>query len=337
MAENSASGSLTNVEKMAILVSRLDREDAVNVLKSVSSDAMAAIVTHLRDLPAVSAEQQEEVVQEFSKYIENLNAAHGGDEVAQNLLEEVVGKEKAYEYLGQSVPFTFLREREDSYIGQLLNEEQASVAAVVLACLPADKTARVLEYLDEDKRSAVVKSLVEQRQAEPGVIQRLEQVIQKKVGGGSTGSSGGKNQNNLGGPSFLAEVCQNLGQQSEEDVLSNVEEQSEEAAQQVRDLLFTFADIVRLDDGDVQQVLREISADELALALKQAPADVEEKITGNLSKSAKANLEEERELMGKVKLSEVHNAQQKVVSVVRDLESQEKISIEKEGEEDVYV
>jgi len=327
---------LSKITKMAVLLQSLEHNEAANILKSVSPDTMIALVTELRRLPVISREQQQQIIREFSDYIYNINLAQGGDEAAQRLLEEVVGKDKADEFLGRSAPFAFLRDKEDSHIAQLLNEEQASVAAVVLASLPSGKSAAIIEELDEEKRSQVVQSLIEKRQTEPGVIQRLEQVIQRKIGGGDGGFSS-KTQGEMGGPSFLAQLCQNLGQETEEAILSSVEQKSQEAAQEVRDLLFTFEDITRLDDSDMQQVLREISADELALALKQASSEVEEKITSNMSKSAKQNLEEERELMGKVKLSEVTDAQEKVVSVIRELESQEKISIEKEGEEDVYV
>ena len=336
MAEQETTGGLSKITKMAVLLESLDHKEAVNILKSLSSDAMISLISALRNLPAVTAEQQNEIIREFSIYIENINLARGGDEVAQRLLEEVVGKEKADEFLGKTVPFAFLRGMEDAHIGQLLNEEQPAITAIILASLPAEKAANIINNLDPVKRSAVVKALVDKRQAEPGVLQRLEHVIQKKIGGKGV-SNIRKEKETMGGPTFLAEVCQNLGQETEEEILSTVEEKSEKIAQQVRDLLFTFADIARLKNSDLQHVLREVSADEIALALKQSPEEVEKKIVGNMSKSAKENLDEERELMGKVKLSEVHAAQEKIVSVVRELKSQEKITIEKESDDDVYV
>lgn len=337
MPEQQKSGQFSKLTKIAIILQSLEEEDAVKIMQSLSPETIAALGKELKKLPPVSVEEQSRILEEFTDVIPSSGAVQGGDEVAQKLLEGAFGKDKASELLENDTPFAFLQEKDDNYIGQLLNEESPSVAAIVLAYLSPEKAGRVIEHLEDEKQSEVISYLIQKRRTEPGALQRIEKVIVKKIGSSSNKQISAE-QSDIGGTSFIAEICQNAGNETEEKILSKIEEKSKESAEEVRDLLFTFEDIARLEDADLQLVLREVNADELATALKQASSEVEEKIMGNISKSAKANLEEERELMGKVKLSQVHEAQHKIVSVVRELESKEEISFKKEGEEeDVYI
>ncbi|MFW6005141.1 MAG: FliG C-terminal domain-containing protein, partial [Desulfonatronovibrionaceae bacterium] len=122
-----------------------------------------------------------------------------------------------------------------------------------------------------------------------------------------------------------------------EEVLSDIEEESSQLAEEIRQLMFVFDDIEELDDRAVREVLKEISNEDLTLALKTASEDLQEKFYKNLSERAANMIREDLEIMGPVKLSDVEAAQQNVVKIVRRLEAEGRIIITGKGGGDVLV
>eukprot|EP00831_Metopus_contortus_P003012 TRINITY_DN11124_c0_g1_i1.p6 TRINITY_DN11124_c0_g1~~TRINITY_DN11124_c0_g1_i1.p6 ORF type:complete len:148 (+),score=42.36 TRINITY_DN11124_c0_g1_i1:189-632(+) len=123
----------------------------------------------------------------------------------------------------------------------------------------------------------------------------------------------------------------------EEELMTSLQEDTPELADQVRDLMFTFEDLGKLGDQDIQKVLREVSTSQLVIALRGADPDVLDRITSNLSKRARENLEEEMELTGKLKKSEVEAERKAIVAIVRTLEASGELQLNATEEEDVYV
>ena len=167
-------------------------------------------------------------------------------------------------------------------------------------------------------------------------MDRIEKVFVKKILEQAGGQETAEDKK-IGGAQQVAEILQNLDREMGDQLLGVIQESSEEIGTKVAQELFTFADIAKLDDSALQRLMRDVPMEKLPLALKNVSSEVFDKFCGNLSKRAKENLIEEMEFMGKVKLSEVKNAQQEVVGIVRALEAAGEIELGGGGEDDVYV
>jgi flagellar motor switch protein FliG len=279
------------------------------------------------------------VFHEFSGLLQQGAQPRGGPDVARVLLQEAVGDAKAKEALSRNLrqPFSAIVDVPDEDLAVVLGKEQPAVTALVLAYLPPKKTAAIVVHLDPDTRAEVVGRLVNAHNADPDTTARIERVFVQKVASLIQKSKGGERNSSLGGPKFIANVLQHIDRETEEQLLKVIQEISAEKATAVRDLMFTFEDIVRLSDTDMQKVLRGVSMDKLTIALRGAAPPIYNKVANNLSKHAQESLREEMELLGRLKLSQVREEQRNLVNVIRALEAAGEISLNTGQEDEVYV
>lgn len=324
--------------KAAILLASLERELAARIMQDLSSEALRAVAIELRMLGDVTPEMQEKVFDEFAEQLERGTRVRGGEDVARRLLVEVVGEERAEEILaswGDERPFSGLCEADSVDLAQILDKEQPAVAAMVLAHLPPHKMAEVVSLFQPELARQVVTRLVCQSQdTDSKVVEQIEKVLLSRVL--SVGHRD-KTRGKISGPKRVADMLQHLDRSLEQNLLESIQQVSQERAEEVRELMFTFEDIAKLADSAVQMVLRQVSIDKLALALRGVPTNVVDKVSRNLSANARQNLQEEMELMGKVKLAEVEAEQRQIVAVVRALEEAGEINSRSSIEEEVYV
>ncbi|OGV66190.1 MAG: hypothetical protein A3K19_19420 [Lentisphaerae bacterium RIFOXYB12_FULL_65_16] len=325
--------------KAAIILTGMERKCAVRILRSLPVDLVLDLAEEIQRLPEVSMEERDNVFREFNGLLQQGVSPRGGTEVARALLQEAVGDAKAKEALsrGAHQPFAAIADVNEEDLAAILSKEQPAVTALILAFLPPKKTAAIMIHLDTDTRAEVISRLVDARNADPDTAARIEKVFVQKVSSLLKKSKGGERTNNLGGPKFIANVLQHIDREMEEQLLKVIQEVSAEKATAVRDLMFTFEDIVRLSDADVQKVLRQVSTDKLTIALKGVPPNIFDKISNNMSKHARESLLEEMELLGKVKLSQQQEEQRNLVNVIRALEAAGEITLHAGQEDEVYV
>lgn len=336
--------------KVAVLIACLDREVAKRLLQSLSFDAIQAIMAELRNVGEITYDMQENVLNEFASLIE-LNdkggggaggPRRGGDDVAKSLLQEAVGNDKANELMGESEnrPFAAVAAVNAEDLATILSKEQPAVAAMVLGRLPPKKMATIVSHFDSKLANQVVTRLTCQTQATDNmIVDRIEKTLASKIQSAMHDSNGDGDDRDSGSAlKSVVEMFQHLEPAKEEELLEAIREVSEEKAEEVRQLLFTFEDMVSLPDEYVQLVLRQVPMEKLAVALRGAETEVSEKIMKNLSSNARQNLEEEIEFMGKVKRSVVEEEQRNIVAVVRDLEQKGEIELSTSQEDgDEYV
>jgi flagellar motor switch protein FliG len=332
---------MRTAKKLAIFFTSIPREKAIAIMKHFTIATMEAIASEIRSLGTVNQEVQGEVFQEISEKLAQGVNPTGGEDVAWRILNGVIGEEEAKKLLERAKPkkpkpFSSIANVSGQDLATILSNEQASTAAIILGFFHPKKTAEVLSFLDEEVREEIVVRLAQDRDADNEIVERIEEVFVDKVTS-SINPTDEEERSNLGGPEFVAELFQNVDKQLEEELISAIQEESPDLADQIRDLMFTFDDIIKLSDPDVQKVLREIPTDKLVLALRGAPKAVSDKFTNNLSKRAKENLEEEMGLMGKIKKSQIENERKAIVGIVRALEAAGEITIAVGEDEDVYV
>lgn len=332
---------MRTAKKLAIFFTTIPRDKSIDILKHFSVKNMELIASEIRSLGTVSNEMQGDVFQEVSERLAQGVNPTGGEDVAQSILNGVVGEEEARRLMERAkprkpAPFSTIQNVKGQDLATILSNEQCATASIILSFFPPKKVAEVLSYLDEGIREEVIVRLARQNDADFEIVERIEEIFVEKVTS-STNSMDDGERKSTGGPDFVAEIFQNIDKGMEEEMMTSLQDESAELADQIRDLMFTFEDVKRLGDPDIQKVLREVPSEKLVIALRGSSQEVIDKFLKNLSKRAQENLQEEMELMGKVKKSEIEVERKAIVSTIRALEAAGTITVSTGGDEDVYV
>jgi flagellar motor switch protein FliG len=227
------------------------------------------------------------------------------------------------------MPFESMRRADARQLLTFLADEHPQTIALVLAHLSPQQSAIVLSGFDQRLQANVAHRIALMERASPDVIRLVERELDRRM---ST-VLGPQELSAVGGVEPLVAIINRADRSTERMILEGLETVSPELAEQVRAKMFIFEDITSLDDKAIQMVLRNVQSGDLALALKGVSSAVREKIMRNLSTRAAENLGEEIELLGPKRLSEVEEAQAKVVAEIRALEASGSIVIMRGGDE----
>jgi flagellar motor switch protein FliG len=313
--------------KVALVITALGTESGARVLAHFSPPEVEAIIREVKDLAGVSVDEasvllgqlRDEAVARkhlvaggIDRAREILTRSHGSD--AENILEQIMAA-------AANEPFQFLRARRPDVVLSYLAAEHPQVIAVVLAHLPMTLSARVLEGLDPLIRAEVAERFATLEMIEPAVVKEMEAALERRVGvGGPVETSSTR-----GGVKPLAQLLNNVARETEKGVLSDLERIDPQLASDIRDLMFVFEDLVQLDDRALQEILREAGARTVALALKDCPIAVKDRLEKNLSQRAAEDIAELADSLGPVRRSEVEAAPQELVRAARKLEQEGQI------------
>ena len=293
----------------------------------------------IANIDYVNPDEVDEIATEFLEMAQAREyVLDGGVEYARNLLNTALGAQRAKEVIDmlnqiqlRERPFDIARKADPQQLTNLLLHEQPQTVALILCYMQPDKAAMILSQFSIEKQAEIAERIGTITRTTPAVIEKIEKVIETKF------SSFVDNETeSVGGVHTLVEILNSVGRSTEKNIISMLEEKQPELADEVKANLFTFEDIVGLERGDVQKVLREVDNDQLALALKGVSEDIKQFIFQNLSSRAVETLQEELQFMGPARLSAVEEAQQKVVAVIRRLDEVGEIYLRR-GEQDAVI
>lgn len=323
---------LSGVEKVAALLSIVGEEAATQIFKHLDPLELARIVPMMAKVK-LSPEEAKSVVKDFydkaesamlavdEEYIKKILTRAFGEEQAKKLMEKIESGASA---------FDILRWLDSGAVAQMLTREHPQTIAIVLAHLEPTQAAEVLAKLPEHIKIDVALRIANLDQISPAILGELEDVLQSQLQSYTRGRK-------IGGIRTVAEIMNQMDRASEDLILKNIEEKDQILADEIRKLMFTFDDLIHIDDRGIQMVLKEITTDDLALALKMASDELKTKIFKNMSQRAVQILKEEMEAKGAVRVSDVEKAQMNIVRVARRLEEEGKIVIGGKGGEEVIV
>lgn len=330
--------ALTSRKKAAIILAILGAEFSGEILKHMSEDQVEQLFLEVARLDKITPDVKAKVITEFHEMaIAQDFIAEGGVESARKALEAAYGEEKANQMLGkivtamQVMPFEFLKRADPQQLLTIIQEEHPQTIALILAYIPNQLAAGIISKLPQELRADVAERIAAMDQTPPEVIRRVEQVLEQRVS-----SIVSTDMTVAGGPKALVDLLSSVDRQTERLILDQISETNPELAEEVKNMMFVFEDIIHLDDRAVQAVLKEVDVKELGTALKGVKQEVQEKIFSNMSERASNMLKEDMEYAGPVKLITVEESQQKVVAIIRRLEEAGEISIGRD-EEDVLV
>lgn len=332
-----SASELTGRRKAATVLLALGPERSAEVLRHLSQSEVEDLILEVLKIGTLGEDQTSQVFEEFYQIaVAQDYLAVGGTDYARELLVKALGEDRAREILARLServrprPFSFLRQTEPAQLATFLQEEKPQTIALVLGHLPPPLAATVLKTLPVELSSEVALRLTAMDRTAPEIVQAVESALQHRMGGVLT-----TDYTRVGGAEFMAKVLSQADRGTEKAVLEALDERDSELATEVRRLLFTFEDIKTLDDRSLQRVLREVVLKDIPLALKNAPTELQEQIFRNLSQRSTEVLREEMGLLGPVRARQVQEAQQRIVAVIRRLEEQEEIIIERGGESDL--
>ncbi|NMB36152.1 MAG: flagellar motor switch protein FliG [Firmicutes bacterium] len=331
--------NFTGKKKAAVVLLALGPELSSNILKQFTEKEIESVTMEIANLDRVGEKTRDTILEEFMLYSQAQQyVLEGGVDYARELLERTLGRHKAVELikrLKEQVrvrPFIFARDTDPEQLVNMINREHPQTIALILSYLDSQQAAAVLSDLPEEMRADVARRIALMERTSPEILKEVETVLQEKL---STVFQQDFTQ--AGGLETVVNILNSVDRGTEKIILEELEKDDAELADEIRQRMFIFEDIISLDDNSIQRVIREVDSKELAKALKGASEEVKERIYRNVSRRAAEMLREDLEFMGPVRLREVEEAQQRVVAIIRRLDETGEIIISRGGEDAIII
>jgi flagellar motor switch protein FliG len=320
---------LSNVEKAALTLLSLGKELASLVLQHLSEQEVKRISRAFMAVSEVDRETQMTVTREFRtmikasdtvlvdgrEFAKDVISSAFGETAGEGLLEYITGSRKEpISAIMQDVP--------EKILNGFIQAEHPQTVAFLMTKMNPDQAALVLQRMGEEIQTDILIRIANLNNVKADVIDEVREVLRAQLRG-----SGLTEEEEIGGPKSAADILNFVERNNEERILTEIEEMFPELAEQIRNLMFTFDDIRKIDDKGIQAILKEVPRDQLVLSLKQASPELRDLLFRNVSQRAAAMIQEDLSAMGPVKVKDVEKAQQGIVDIVRRLEAEGKIQV----------
>lgn len=325
--------NLTGEQKTAILLRAIGEEAAAQVLKQLDPKEIKKLGASMSGTAQISRDEEDAVILDFKAASATGDVQFQGKEYIKNVLIKALGPEKAARIIESMTRKSYpgletLRWVDAKSIAQMMKIEHPQTVAVILAHLESDQAGQVLASLPDAMRGDVALRLATMEDVQPDVLEELSQSLQETLL-----ASKGLGGQSIGGAEVMAEILTRMDKTSEGGIMAKIAEKSQTLADAIRALMFVFDDLIKVDDRGIQELMKEISKDDLPLALRGANPEVKEKFFKNMSSRAAEMLKEDMEAKGPVRVSDVEKAQQNLLKVCRKLEEEGRIVIAGAGEQ----
>lgn len=329
---------LNNLEKAAVVLVSLGKDQAAEVMKFLTEAEVKKLSRTFLNVSEVDRDRQREVVGEFNRmlgaaervvvdgreFAKDVISSAFGDAAGDSLLEYISGtKKEPLNILLGDIP--------QNTLDNFMTSEHPQTIAFLLANMSPEMAAQALAKLSEEMQTEALIRISQLQNVKADVIDEVREVLRTHLRGVSL-----RAEEELGGAKAAANILNFVERANEERILTEVEEMYPELAEQVRNLMFTFEDLKKLDDRSVQAVMKEVPRDQLVIALKTASPELRELLFKNISQRAAQMLQEDLEALGPTKLKDVEKAQQGIIDIIRRLEGEGKVVLGG-GSEDVMV
>ncbi|MDQ7042923.1 MAG: flagellar motor switch protein FliG [Sulfurimonas sp.] len=312
---------MSMAEKISILLLQLGEDTTAGIFSSMSVDNITEISKYIATNTTVDRGVATAILEEFYAIFQSGQyLTSGGLEYARELLYRTLGSEEAKKVLDklsknmqETQNFAYLSKIKPQQLSDFIQHEHPQTIALILAHMDATEAADTLQFFPDELRSEVAMRMARLGDISPSVIKRVSAVLESKL------ESLASYKVEVGGPRAVADVFNRLGAKSSKSTLANIEQVDEELATLIKEMMFTFEDIVSLDKNAITEILKAVDKAELMLALKSSPEELKEKFFSAMSERARDAFEEEMQFLGAVKMKDVETAQRKIVEVVNSL------------------
>jgi len=333
---NLAKQDRSGVERAAILLLTLGESEAAEILKHLGAKDVQRLGRSMAELRNVSRDEVRSVLGEFTTTVEaQTSLGVANDEFVRKVLVSALGEEKALTLMErislgeQRKGLDALKWMDARRVADLIRVEHPQIIAIVLSYLEAEHSAEVLECLPEAMRPDLVMRVATLDGIQPSALAELDEMMEKQFA--ASGASGKSSV--LGGLRVAAEMLNLLDSSAGTAIMNDIGKTDEGLSQKIQDLMFVFEDLLQIDDRGTQELLRQVPADKLLIALKGADETFKAKVFKNMSQRAAEMLKSDLEAKGPVRLSDVEAAQKEILLAARKLADEGTIQLGGKGEE----
>lgn len=329
MAINKYSGA----QKAAILLLSFGEEISAELFKNMNEFEIKRIGAAMSRLGRLENDIVEEIMGEFYEILQqNKKFFYGGNEFTKKVIGSAFKGGDAEELidqlaLGSSANLDSLELIDPRTLSNFIRNEHPQTIALILAHLDAKKCGETIKLLPESLHTEILLRIANLDAVAPEIIDEIDDVLRNEIQ-----AMGSISTQKIGGVEPIAEMLNLLDKATEEQILDNLEERDPDLAEQIRQLMFVFDDLVKIDDRGIQELVKNVNNDKWKVALKTASEGVRELVFKNMSERAAQMLREDMEAMQAVKLADVEAIQYEVVEIARKLEAEGKIIIASGGD-----
>lgn len=328
---------LTNEQKAALMLITMGVSNASEVMKNLTEAEIEKIAVQIALLNDVTSQVLSSVLEEFYQLMQaNEFITQGGLGYARKVLESAYGRKKAEDIINrveattEVSAFFLLQTVDDKRLINFLQNEHPQTVALILANLKTPQAANIISELPPESQSEIILRLATMEKTSPELIEEIEMVLREQMG-----TVFGGDLSTTGGAASVAGILNSTSSASEKNILSHIKSQDTDLYDEITSLMFVFEDISSLTDTAVQNIVKGVDSNTLALALKTASDKLKEKVFANMSSRASDMLRDELEYLGPTRIRDIEKAQKQILDVVRNLEEEGLIVISRSEDEEI--
>ncbi len=328
--------NLTMAEKIAIFLIQLGEDATANLFSNMDIETITEISKYIARARDIDKQIATAILEEFYAIFQsNQYIRSGGMEYAKDILYRTLGPEEAQKVLDSlsksidnAQSFSYLDQVKPQQLADFIINEHPQTIALILAHMDPANAAETISFFPDELRSEVTVRMANLGDISPSIIKRVSTILESKL------ESLTSYKVEVGGPRAVAEILNRLGQKAAKSTLGLIEQVDDKLATTIKDMMFTFEDITKMDNNGIREILKVADKKDLMIALKGAPDELRDKFLGNMSQRAQDAFLEEMQFLGAVRVKDVEEAQRKIVEEVQKLAEQGVIQI---GESDEMI
>ncbi len=328
---------LSGADKAAIFLMSISQENATKILEKMEEDEIKEVSYVMSNMGVVAPDLVERLMVEFAERLGGGSSIAGGLQQTEALLAKILGKDKVSgimeEIRGPAGRTTWdkLGNVNEEVLANYLKNEYPQTVALVLSRIKPDHAAKVISIFPEELATETIQRMLNMDTVKKEIIERVEATLRKEF------MSNLAKTHRQDSHEMMAEIFNNFDRNAESKFMGFLEQNNPEAAERIRQLMFTFDDLLKIDAAGIQVVMRSVDKDKMPLALKGANDKIKDLFFKNMSERALKILKEDMDNMGPVRLRDVEEAQMGIVQVAKELAAKGEIVISEDGAEDQLV
>lgn len=332
-----ANQTVTGAQKAASVIIALGTDTASKIYKYLHEDEVEQLTLEIARTTHLTSQQMEDILNDFYQLcLTQKVITDGGVEYARNVLEKAYGQQAANSLLERvtkslrTKAFEFLRKADYKNLLATIQNEHPQTIALILSYARADQAATVISDLPPEKQVDVVQRIAIMDRTSPDVIRIVENNLSNKFANIMS-----VDFTQFGGVDYVADVMNNMDRTNEKAIFDELNRRNAELSEEIRQKMFVFEDITSLDDMSIQRFLREVDSKDVVYALKGSNKEVADVIFKNMSSRSADTVKSDLEYTHNVRLRDVEEAQQRIVGIIRNLESEGELVIAKGGKDEI--
>ncbi|MFH1155818.1 MAG: flagellar motor switch protein FliG [Pseudomonadota bacterium] len=330
--------TMTGAQKAAVFLLAMGEDYASKVFEQMNDKEIKDVAFEMSKIDYITAELLAAVSQEFVTQFESESKmVVEGNSFLKKVIAGSLDKDKAssvfedVENRRRDLPFVWSKDVNPATLAGYIEGEHPQTVAMILAHMPPEIASEILMSVPDDKKGDIAMRVAKLGQISEDVVRDVDRALKNELSGAV--GPGGK----AGGLQVLVDIINGVDKSTEDLIMEHVEEESAEMANDIRNMMFVFEDMVNIDDRAMREILKKVEGQQLTYALKTATEEMKDKIFKNLSQRAGEMLKDDLETMGPVRLAEVEEAQQIIVRAAKELEAEGTITLGGKGKDDILV